>query len=219
MKLEENASALELCGIIVFVFALQVFLGFDPAFQAGESEWWKFFTSFLGHSGMEHLFNNLFFIALFGTMYRSFTSEKVFWATFLVSAVSANLTAFIFYPGSPIIGASGGAMGLLSALAIYKPNKPGLALGVPLPMYMTLLAYMFINFIGITGSSSVAYEAHLFGLFTGAAFGLWLRKKDRKRKKREKEEKRNRRKGKEVEEEIEDSWRERIRQWEEKYMM
>ncbi|MFB6242423.1 MAG: rhomboid family intramembrane serine protease [Candidatus Nanosalina sp.] len=218
MSLRENASALELSAVLVVVFAFQVFFGFDPAFQAGESAWWKFFTSFLGHSGMEHLFNNLFFIALFGTMYRSFTSEKFFWATFLVSAITANLTAFIFYPNSPIIGASGGAMGLLAALAVYRPRKPGLALGVPLPMYMTLIVYLFINFFGITGSSSVAYEAHLFGLFTGAAFGFWLRKKERQRKKREKEERKNRRKGREVEEE-EDSWRERIRQWEEKYMM
>jgi membrane associated rhomboid family serine protease len=208
MSLRENASALELCVILLGVFALQASTGFDPAFQAGQSEWWKFFASFLGHSGMEHLFNNLFFIGLFGTMYRSFTSEKVFWSTFLVSAVSANLTAFIFYPNSPIIGASGGAMGLLSALAVYKPRKPGLALGVPLPMYMTLFAYLFINFVGVTGSSGVAYEAHLFGLFTGAVFGLWLRDEEKRKKE-----------GKTDEEVEDDGWKKRIRDWEEKYMM
>ena len=207
MTLDLNdTSALELSAVLLFVYSLQVFAGFEPAFQAGVSPWWNFFASFLGHSGAEHLFNNLFFIALFGTIYRSYTSEKIFWSTFLVSAIGANLTAFIFYTGSPIIGASGGAMGLLAALAVYKPRKIGLALGVPAPMYMVLAAYLVINFAGITGASSVAYEAHLFGLFTGSIFGLWLRDrgKDSKTDRKTSEE---------------SDWQERIRKWERKYMI
>jgi membrane associated rhomboid family serine protease len=213
MKLSENLSALELSAVLLFVFSLQVFIGFDPAFQAGASEWWKFFVSFFGHSGTEHLFNNLFFIALFGTIYRSYTSETLFWSTFLVSAIFANLTAFIFYPGSPIIGASGGAMGLLSALSVYRPRQTGLALGVPAPMYVVLGAYLLINFAGVTGSSNVAYEAHLFGLFTGTLFGLYLRMgKSRGKEKKEGDKD-------ERGEPAEENWRRRIRRWEEKYMM
>jgi membrane associated rhomboid family serine protease len=221
MNLSEKLSALELSVILIGVYALQVFAGFDPAFQAGQSPWWKFFTSFFGHSDAEHLFNNLFFIALFGTIYRSFTTEEYFWSTFLVSAILANLTAFIFYPGTPIVGASGGAMGLLAAMAVYKPRQMGLALGVPVPMYIALGAYLVINFAGVTGASNVAYEAHLFGLFTGAAFGFWLRKTDKNSKKRQKKEKENRRKGKEDDELVdeEESWRKRMREWEEKYML
>lgn len=210
----EKFSAIKLSAILVGVFGLQVFTGFEPAFQSGVSPWWKFFVSFFGHSGPEHLFNNLFFIALFGTLYEAHTSSRIFWSTFLISAVGANLTAFIFYTGSPIIGASGGAMGLLSALAVYKPRKIGLVLGIPAPMYMVLAGYLIINFAGITGSSSVAYEAHLFGLFTGSIFGLWLRDSGEKRKKKEKELKKNKRA---VDEE--ETWSERIRNWEEKYMM
>lgn len=201
----DDTSALELSAALIFVYMLQI-IGFEPAFQAGVSEWWKFFTSFLGHSGLEHLFNNLFFIALFGTIYRSYTSERIFWSTFLISAIGANLTAFIFYTNSPIIGASGGAMGLLAALSVYRPTQIGLALGVPAPMYMVLAAYLVINFAGVTGASSVAYEAHLFGLFTGAIFGLWLREDDENRKKNE-----NRARDSE--------WREKIRKWEKKYMI
>lgn len=201
----DDTSALELSAALIFVYMLQI-IGFEPAFQAGVSEWWKFFTSFLGHSGPEHLFNNLFFIALFGTIYRSYSSERIFWSTFLISAIGANLTAFIFYTNSPIIGASGGAMGILAALAVYKPRQIGLALGVPAPMYMVLVAYIIINFAGITGASSVAYEAHLFGLFTGAIFGFWLRDNDRDTRSEE--------------EYSEDSdWREKIRKWERKYMI
>lgn len=200
-------SALQLCAVLFFIFVLQMFTGLEPGFNAGDSQWWKFFTSFFGHSDVEHLFNNLFFIGLFGTLYELLTSEKIFWSTFFVSAIGANLTAFIFYPESFIIGASGGAMGLLSALAVFKPRKIGLALGVPAPMYLVLVSYLVINFAGLTGSSSVAYEAHLFGLLTGGTVGIWLRT----REDQESDEKH------EVEE-VSD-WERKIKDWERKYMM
>jgi membrane associated rhomboid family serine protease len=97
-------------------------------------------------------------------------------------------------------------MGLLSALAVYKPRKIGLALGVPAPMYLVLVSYLFINFAGLTGSSSVAYEAHLFGLLTGGMIGIWLR--DREKDTDEDKE--------DVEEVSE--WEQRIKTWERKYM-
>lgn len=209
MKLRDF-SAIHLSVILGAVYLVQVAIGFEPGFNASVSPWWKFFTSFFGHSDAQHLYNNLFFIALFGTLYRLMTSEKIFWGTFFVSAIGANLTAFIFYPGSFIIGASGGAMGLISALAVYKPRKIGLALGVPAPMYVVLIMYLLINFAGLTGSSSIAYEAHLFGLVTGFLIGMWLREKDRNRGRAPKKS------SKDQEEDL--NWDEKIRKWEEKYM-
>lgn len=210
MKLREF-SAIHLSVILGVVYLLQVAIGLEPGFNASASPWWKFFTSFFGHSDAQHLYNNLFFIALFGTIYRLLTSEKIFWGTFFVSAIGANLTAFIFYPDSFIIGASGGAMGIISALAVYKPRKIGLALGVPAPMYVVLIMYLLINFAGLTGSSSVAYEAHLFGLVTGFLIGMWLREEDRKRDRAPKKS------SEDKEEEL--NWEEKIRNWEEKYML
>lgn len=207
MKALRKFSAIHLAVILGIVYFLQVLTGFEPGFRAGVSPWWKFFTSFLGHSDLEHLYNNLFFITLFGTIYRLLTSEKIFWGTFIVSALFANTTAFIFYPDSYIIGASGGAMGLLSTLAVYKPRKIGLALGVPAPMYAVLAVYILINFAGITGASTVAYEAHLFGLVTGLVIGIWLREKEDKEKKAKKKE-----------EKESMNWEDKIRKWEEKYM-
>lgn len=230
-------SALKLSLLLLAVYGLQVLTGFEPGYNAASSEWWKFFTSFFGHADGEHLFNNLFFIGLFGTLYELWTDSKVFWMTFVVSAIGANLTAFIFYPESFIIGASGGAMGLLSALAVFKPTKIGLALGVPAPMYLVLPIYMVINFAGLTGSSNVAYEAHLFGLLTGGLIGLWLRKenkvygkeKELSPKKKRRQKNRNDRKKAEgkIKEEKEESeedldlsnWEKKIKDWEKKYML
>ncbi|MFB6114864.1 MAG: rhomboid family intramembrane serine protease, partial [Candidatus Nanohalobium sp.] len=154
-----------------------------------------------------HLFNNLFFIALFGSIYELHTSEYNLYKTFLVSALFANLAAFIFFPDSFIIGASGGAMGILAALTVYRPNQIGLALGIPAPMWAVLIIYIFINFAGLTGAGNVAYEAHLLGILSGAYLGYRQRERPL------------------IPDEDEDSgseqvsdWEKRIKNWEEKYM-
>ncbi|MFB6204527.1 MAG: rhomboid family intramembrane serine protease [Candidatus Nanohaloarchaea archaeon] len=196
--------ALLFTGFLGLVFFYQLITGFDPAFKAGVSPLWKFFASFLGHSDMEHFLNNAFFIGLFGSIYERLTSGRMFLATFLVSAVFANFTAFIFFTESFIIGASGGAMGVLAALALYRPNQVGLALGVPAPMWAVLSMYVLINLAGMTGNSQVAYQAHLFGMVSGAAIGYLLRDEPLIEPE---------------EEEGETQWSKRIQRWEERWML
>lgn len=196
-------TAVSLCGLFLIVFLLQFSYGFQPGFNSEVSPWWKFFTSIFGHSDAEHLFNNLFFIGLFGSILELMTSRRKLLEVFLLSALFANLSAFFFFQGSYLIGASGGGMGILAALAVYRPNKIGLALGIPLPMWAVLLIYIFINLAGITAANDVAYEAHLFGLVAGSIIGFGLREKPYTGK----------------DDRDEDNWRERMRKWEEKYML
>lgn len=209
-----NFVALQLCFLLAVVYFGQMITGFEPGFNPSMSPVWKFFTSIFGHSDLQHLANNLFFIGLFGSLYERFTSGRTFFLTFLVSALFANLSAFIFFPESFIIGASGGASGVLAAFAVYKPRQIGLALGVPLPMWAVLLGYVFINTAGLTGATNVAYEAHLLGMVTGALIGLRHRDQiipEDNEKDEELEE---------GEDSIpEENWREEIREWEEKWMM
>lgn len=200
-------TALLFCAFLSMVYAWQYWFGLEPGFQAGISPWWKFFTSFLGHSGPEHLFNNIFFIGLFGSIFELWTDEKTFLGTFLISALAGNLTAFIFFPNSVIIGASGGAVGVLAALAVYRPNEIGLVFGVPAPMWLVLLGYIGLNLVGLGAENNVAYEAHLFGIFAGAFIGLYLREDDERREKDQKEEF------------DEENWRRKIERWEKKYMI
>ncbi|MFB6217161.1 MAG: rhomboid family intramembrane serine protease [Candidatus Aenigmatarchaeota archaeon] len=200
-----NYTALKLCGVLGVVYVIQYATGFEPGFNASSSPLWKFFTSILGHSGPEHLFNNLFFIGAFGTVYELVTDSETFLTTFLVAGIFANISAFIFYPSSAIIGASGAAIGVLAALAVYRPNQVGLALGVPAPMWAVLVIYIAINLAGLSASNGVAYEAHLMGMIPGAVIGLYLRDtRDRK----------------DDEDDLEaENWKKKIREWEEKYML
>lgn len=96
----------------------------------------------------------------------------------------------------------------MAALAAYKPNQIGLGLGVPLPMWAVLLSYIFIDLSGLTAATDVANEAHLLGVLAGSIIGLQLR---------------NRRYDKQKDGNTsdleEDSWQQKIREWEEKWMM
>lgn len=204
MNLSRNAS-LKFSGFLVLVFAFQILFQPDLGFNASSSPWWRFFTSFVAHSGPEHLFNNLFFLGVFGYMYEKLTSGKIFLLTFLVSAVFANFSAFFFFPETAIIGASGGAFGIMAALAVYRPNNLGLALGVPVPMWAAFLLYLLIQLAGLSSTTLTAYEAHLFGMVSGTVIGLHLRDGERRIKE-----------GNELDEE---NWRDRIRRWEEEHML
>ncbi|MFB6180636.1 MAG: rhomboid family intramembrane serine protease [Candidatus Nanohalobium sp.] len=206
METEEGYSyaALQFSFLLAVVFLGQTFLDLKLGFNPSQSPAWKFLASFLAHSGPEHLLNNLFFIALFGSIYELHTSSKEFYKAFLLSALFANLSAFLFYPESIIIGASGGAMGVLAALTVYRPNQVGLVLGVPAPMYMVLIAYILINFVGLSASTGVAYEAHLMGIIAGSLLGYRQREKALLQK--------------EDSDQEEKDWEQKIREWEEKYM-
>ncbi len=170
-----NYAALKLSVLLLIVYILQITLSVELAYRPGV-ETYRFFTSFLAHSSLEHLLNNIFFIGLFGSIYELYTNSRTFYLTFIFAAVFANLTAFVFYPETFIVGASGGAMAIMAALAVYKPRQTGLALGVPVPMWAALIIYVFIDIVGLTGANNVANEAHLAGILIGALIGYRLRK-------------------------------------------
>lgn len=209
MEKRENQisySALTLCGFLFLVYSIQVFYSLELAYRPGV-EYYRFFTSFFAHSSLEHLLNNLFFLGLFGTVFEIHTDSRTFFITFLISAVLANLTAFVFYPETFILGASAGAMGVLAALAVYRPNQIGLGLGVPMPMWAVLIAYIFIDLVGLGGVNTTANEAHLAGLLVGGIIGFSLRDRELFGSKESDEEDLGY-----------ENWEKRIRAWEEKWM-
>jgi hypothetical protein len=87
-------------------------------------------------------------------------------------------------------------------------------------MYVVLAMYILINSAGLTGQSQVAYEAHLFGLLTGAAIGLRLRKNSSEPSDQSKSKESGPSDNTDNEEDDGgEDLDERIRKWEEKYML
>jgi len=97
-------------------------------------------------------------------------------------------------------------MGVLAALAIYRPKQVGIGLGVPMPMWAVLVSYIVLDLVGITGANNIANEAHILGAVTGILIGYTLRDKDLFSLEDDSSTER-------------DEWEEKISKWEKKYML
>jgi membrane associated rhomboid family serine protease len=76
-------------------------------------------------------------------------------------------------------------------------------------MWAVLLTYIFIDLSGLTATTNVANEAHLLGVLAGLIIGYNHRGKKHGKKQ-------NKRDPVDVEK---DTWKQRIKEWEEKWMM
>lgn len=153
---------------------------------------WTIITSMFLHSTNDymHLLNNLYFLAIFGFILENLIGTRRFLSLFLTAGIFANLSAFLFYTDSILWGASGAISGIIAALALIKPRGVGLLYGLPVPMWVAFIGWVGSNLIQstevlallgatVTGDTSggTAFAAHLFGLFFGAAYGLFIRKR------------------------------------------
>lgn len=177
-------TSLILAGVIVVVYVLQLL--FPPlnelAFVAAEF-WerpWTLFTSMFLHSPQDfmHLMNNLFFLIMFGFMLENTIGTHRFLKLYVAAGLFAGLSAFTFYPNTPVLGASGAISGVIGAIAVLKPRGVGFIGYIPVPMWAALGWWVGFNLLGTMGTGGgTAFEAHLYGLFYGAAYGLFMRKR------------------------------------------
>lgn len=180
MKQEDvRYTALGLSGLIVGVYVLEMgapWLVDVFGFQAEHvlREPWTIVTSLLLHDAYDymHLLNNLFFLTVFGFILENQIGTKRFLTVFVAGGVFANLSAFLFYPDTTVIGASGAISAIVAALAVSRPRQVGLLWGVPVPMWAVLVGWVGFNLLGVGASGGIAFEAHLFGLAFGAGYGI-----------------------------------------------
>lgn len=173
---------IKLGAAMVVIYLLQLifpavtdFLAFNTSLVSSKP--WTILSSVFVHSVNDymHLLNNMFFLVVFGTVLEHYLGWKRFAGLFVLSGMFANVSAFFFYQGSTVLGASGAISGIVACLAVIKPRKIGIFWGVPLPMWLVFLGWVVTNLVSTAASSNVAYEAHLFGLFFGAVAGLFFR--------------------------------------------
>ena len=179
--------------IAVFVLQYVVLQGWFPrAFELLESacalnpqqwrDWfplvpvWQLVTYGFLHSGVSHILYNLLFLYFMGTMLEQELGSRRVLVFYLVSVVLAGACqlglGLVLGQLAPIVGASGGVLALVFALATLHPNLRVIFIIVPLTLRALALIYGAIELFGaimqIKGeTSNVASFAHL----TGALFG------------------------------------------------
>ena len=179
--------AIQLVIICVIVFVFQFFnnaITDEYALVSATvlSKPWTLITSIFLHGSFEHLFYNMFALALFGSILEKVIGGKKFLILFFASGIISGMGSVLFYTAS--IGASGAIFGLLGALGTLRPKMTIYLYYVPMPMAVAVLLWAAGDLFGIFAPDEVAHAAHLFGLAFGLLVGIMLREKHRENKAR-----------------------------------
>lgn len=173
-------AALWLCFIIFIFFLLQVFIeSFTDYFILDTRlvllKFYTLITAIFLHSGIPHLFYNLFGLALFGSILEHVIGSKRFLILFFVAGIAASLISIPFY--TRVLGASGAIFGILGMLGILRPNLTVWVYSMPMPMILALFVWGAADMLGVFVPTGTANIAHLGGLGIGVIAGLFYRKR------------------------------------------
>lgn len=143
------------------------------------------------HADLSHLFSNLIFLILVGSILQKIISHELIIFVYLMSGLSAALFYLLMSDrfGLPLVGASGSVSGLIAFLCVIK-NKNNIQWSyffwpfakqgqgvVYLPAYLLLPIYLLADLTAVLVNQngiiqSVAHSAHVGGALCGAAIGL-----------------------------------------------
>jgi rhomboid family protein len=143
---------------------------------------WQLVSYMFLHGGWLHLLFNCWAIFVFGRDVETALGRKSFVALYFASGIIGGLVqalAGALFGGvfaEPVVGASAGAFGLVSAFAMLFPERPLMLLLffiVPLSMRakFLLLFEAALAVLGLfVGPFNIANAAHLGGMLTGIVF-------------------------------------------------
>jgi membrane associated rhomboid family serine protease len=173
---------------VIFVWQIRHDLGWQNAFDRRyalsltgirQGMWWQFLTYQFLHGGWFHLVGNLLFLNSFGPDMEDTLGRRRFLLLFLGSGVFGGAVHLLGaqmapeYFGAPVVGASAGLCGLLSAMcAIYSEEPMDLRLFMIIPFeirpkYLLLFFALFTIGGAVLARGKVAHLAHLGGLVGG----------------------------------------------------
>jgi len=198
------------------IYGLQVLLGIvaEPAaltlsawFSVNPAVWanykapalWQFVTYGFLHGGIGHVFWNMLQLYFFGTMLEAIIGSRRF-VWFYLGAIALGgmlhlVSELIGGSYHPVIGASGGVMGVIVAAAILRPHTRVLLLFIPISLWVLAAGLVAIDFFSElqnwkSGTHSyVSHWAHLGGALFGGLLAwrgwIWIDWSERFTKRRE----------------------------------
>ena len=173
--------------ILSLIFGEQIFsyIAFKPSDFIQGKYLWTIITSMFMHSGVGHLFVNMFSLMFLGAFVERLIGSKRFLGIYFASGIIAGLFYVLFAAALggmdiPAVGASGAIFGVAGMLVILTPKMPVYILFIPVAMPMwfgviLMLALMWV--LSITINLPIGNAAHLGGLLTGIIYALYLRNK------------------------------------------
>lgn len=147
---------------------------------------WTFLTSMFMHGGFFHLFANMISLLFIGTFIERILGFRRYVYFYLFSGLFAGLffvlMSLVFQSdfNTYAVGASGALFGLAGLMIVLTPNIPLYVMFIPIPVkakYAIPGLLVILWLVSIAGNVPIGNTAHLGGLLAGLGYGLFLKKK------------------------------------------
>ncbi|MCK5176764.1 MAG: rhomboid family intramembrane serine protease [Candidatus Aenigmarchaeota archaeon] len=184
MRVNTNYITFKLFGLNVLFYTLQqitplienLFILYLPHLS---SRPWMLISAMFLHGSLNHLFQNMFALLMFGLTLEQIIGKTKFLSVYLVTGIIGNIAGLIFYPAIPSLGASGAIMGVIGALTLLRPFTIVYFVGLPLPLLFLSIAWILIDLTGmIFPEPGIGYAAHVFGFFSGVFIAKYILKRN-----------------------------------------
>ncbi len=158
-----------------------------PAKVPGKSIYLAALVTMFLHGSIPHLFGNMLFLWVFGSIVEARRGWWRYVALYLVGGVVATASHVAADPSStvPIIGASGAIAAVMGAYLVCWPTARVKTIIFVGPLLLRkveaiwlLLVWFGTQFLLVSGDSAVAWAAHVGGFVFGALVGAWWRFRD-----------------------------------------
>ena len=140
-------------------------------------EYYRLLTSMFLHSGLLHLFFNMYALYIIGPQVESFFGKTKCLIIYLLSGISGSLLSVAFNVNTVSVGASGAIFGLFGALLYFGYNYRGYLGNV---IKSQILPVVIINLIFGFISTGVDVAGHIGGLIGGIIVSSVLGSSDEK---------------------------------------
>ncbi|HEX6254555.1 MAG TPA: rhomboid family intramembrane serine protease [Euzebyales bacterium] len=136
-----------------------------------DGQWWRVLTATMLHAGITHLAFNGYALYVLGPQLERGVGSAAFAALYVASGIAGGVAFLVGMPSGVAVGASGAIFGLFGAyLAAAWVNRDSTAGRAGLSQLGTLLLINLALPLFVPG---IAWQAHLGGLVTGFAIGMW----------------------------------------------
>lgn len=140
-------------------------------------KYYRLLTSMFLHSGLLHLFFNMYALYIIGPQVESFFGKTKYLIIYLLSGISGSLLSVAFNVNTVSVGASGAIFGLFGALLYFGYNYRGYLGNV---IKSQILPVVIINLIFGFISTGVDVAGHIGGLIGGIIVSSVLGSSDEK---------------------------------------
>jgi len=139
------------------------------------NEWWRLFAPVFIHFSLIHLVFNCLWIYVLGQQIEKIDGKILFITLIIFSGICGNYAQFISTGPSLFGGLSGCVYGMFGYTMITEFQKSRIIYGLPPAIYIFMIAWLVLGFIGalsLFGLGNIANFAHLGGLIAGVIMAM-----------------------------------------------